>query len=107
MSKRRTSLFFFILSMLFFYIPLLILIIFSFNEGKSMVWKGFSLKWYKELFLYSDNIWKAFRYSVAIAVASGVISTIIGTLGAISLRWHEYNYFLQKNNYKSNILFQK
>ncbi|MBR8700464.1 Inner membrane ABC transporter permease protein YdcV [Fusobacterium sp. DD29] len=92
MTKRRTSLFFFILSMLFFYIPLLILIVFSFNEGKSMVWKGFSLKWYKELFLYSDNIWKAFRYSVGIAAVSGIISTAIGTLGAISLRWHEYKY---------------
>ena len=49
MNKRRTSLFFFILSMLFFYIPLVILIVYSFNDGKSMVWKGFSLKWYREL----------------------------------------------------------
>ncbi|MEF2600984.1 MAG: ABC transporter permease, partial [Fusobacterium mortiferum] len=53
MNKRRTSLFFFILSMLFFYIPLVILIVYSFNDGKSMVWKGFSLKWYRELFMYS------------------------------------------------------
>ena len=90
MNKRRTSLFFFLLSMLFFYIPLLILIVYSFNEGKSMVWKGFSLKWYEELFMYSDNIWKAFRYSVFIAVLSGVISTVIGTLGAIGLQWYDF-----------------
>lgn len=90
MNKRRTSLFFFILSMIFFYLPLLMLIVYSFNEGKSMVWKGFSLKWYKELFVYSDNIWKAFRYSLVVAVVSGLISTTIGTLGAIGLQWHEF-----------------
>ena len=90
MNKRKTSLFFFLLSMLFFYIPLLILIVYSFNEGKSMVWKGFSLKWYEELFMYSDNIWKAFRYSVFIAVLSGIISTVIGTLGAIGLQWYDF-----------------
>lgn len=90
MNKRRTSLFFFLLSMLFFYLPLLILIVYSFNEGKSMVWKGFSLKWYEELFMYSDNIWKAFRYSVFIAVLSGIISTVIGTLGAIGLQWYDF-----------------
>ena len=80
MNKRRTSLYFFIVSMLFFYIPLVILIVFSFNEGKAMVWKGFSLKWYKELFLYSENIWQSFRYSLIIAIISGFISTLIGTL---------------------------
>ena len=90
MNKRRTSLFFFILSMLFFYIPLVILIVYSFNDGKSMVWKGFSLKWYRELFMYSDNIWKAFRYSVGIAIVSGLTSTIIGTLGAIGLQWYDF-----------------
>lgn len=92
MNKRRTSLFFFIVSMLFFYIPLVILIVFSFNEGKAMVWKGFSLKWYKELFLYSENIWQSFRYSLVIAIISGFISTLIGTLGAISLQWHDYKF---------------
>ena len=83
MNKRRTSLFFFLLSMLFFYIPLVILIVYSFNDGKSMVWKEFSFRWYKDLFMYSDNIWKAFRFSILIAILSGIISTLIGTLGAI------------------------
>lgn len=92
MNKRRTSLFFFIVSMLFFYIPLVILVVFSFNEGKAMIWKGFSIKWYKELFLYSGNIWAACRYSIFIALISGIISTIIGTLAAISLQWHSYKF---------------
>ena len=90
MNKRRTSLFFFLLSMFFFYIPLLILIIYSFNDGKSMVWKEFSFRWYKDLFMYSDNIWKAFRFSIFIALLSGVISTLIGTLGAIGLQWYDF-----------------
>lgn len=90
MNKRRTSFFFFCFTMLFFYLPLVILIIYSFNEGKSMVWKGFSLKWYRELFQYSANIWKAFRYSLGVAILSGILSTLIGTLGAIALKWYSF-----------------
>ena len=66
MNKRKTSFIIFIISMIFFYLPLLILIINSFNSGKGSVWQGFSLRWYKELFLYSDNIWTSFKYSLII-----------------------------------------
>jgi len=90
MNKRRTSLFFFCFTMLFFYLPLLVLIIYSFNDGKSMVWKGFSLRWYRELFTYSENIWQAFRYSIGVAIISGLLSTVIGTLGAIALKWYSF-----------------
>ncbi|HEY4533456.1 MAG TPA: ABC transporter permease [Fusobacterium sp.] len=90
MNKRRTSFFFFCITMLFFYLPLLVLIVYSFNDGKSMVWKGFSLRWYRELFTYSENIWQAFRYSIGVAVVSGLLSTVIGTLGAIALKWYTF-----------------
>ena len=40
--------------------------------------------------MYSDNIWKAFRFSILIAILSGVISTLIGTLGAIGLQWYDF-----------------
>lgn len=92
MNKRRTSLFFFIFSMFFFYFPLALLVVYSFNDGKAMVWKGFSWKWYKELFMYSDNIWKSFKYSIIIASLSGIISTAIGTLAAIGLQWYQFRY---------------
>lgn len=92
MNKRRTSLFFFIISMIFLYLPLFILVLYSFNEGKSMAWRGFSLKWYKELFLSSDNIWKSFKFSVIIAVSSALCSTVIGTLGAMALQWHNFKH---------------
>lgn len=78
--------------MIFFYFPLVLLIIYSFNDGKAMVWKGFSLKWYEELFMYSDNIWKSVKYSVIIASLSGIISTAIGTLAAIGLQWYRFRY---------------
>ena len=92
MDKRKTSLFFFLFSMIFFYLPLIVLILYSFNEGKSMLWQGFSLKWYKELFLYSDELWRAFRYSILIALLSSGVATLIGTLGAIGLHWYNFSY---------------
>lgn len=101
MDKRRTSFFFFTLSMIFFYLPLVLLVIYSFNKGRSSVWQGFSLKWYKELFLYSDNIWESFKYSLFIGILSSTISTFLGTLGAISLHWYNFKH----KNYLKLITF--
>ena len=66
--------------MIFFYLPLFVLILSSFNEGKGQVWTGFSMKWYRELFFHSDRLWQAFRYSIIIALTSATLSTMIGTL---------------------------
>ena len=90
LDRRKTSFVIFILSMIFFYLPLVVLTIYSFNDGKGMVWNGFSLRWYRELFQYSDNIWKVFYYSIFIALISSTSSTIIGTLGAIALKWFDF-----------------
>lgn len=92
MNKRRTSLFFFVLCMIFFYLPILILAIYSFNENRGIVWGGFSLKWYKELLLNSTNIWKSFNYSLSIGFLSSITATIIGTLGAIALHWYNFKH---------------
>ena len=92
MNKRRSSLFFFTLTMIFFYLPLIVLIVYSFNDGRSMKWNGFSLKWYRELFLYSDNIWQAFKYSIFIAIFSGILSSTLGTLGALGLHWYNFKH---------------
>ena len=65
------------------YAPLLIMVFFSFNEAKSTsVFKGFSLKWYKELFSSSDTM-NALRNTLVLAVASAVIATVIGTAAAV------------------------
>lgn len=67
---------------LFLYAPILVLIIYSFNDSKSRgKWGGFTLKWYKELF-ENEQIMNALTNTVTIAVLSAVISTVVGTLAA-------------------------
>ncbi|SHH15345.1 ABC transporter permease [Thermosipho atlanticus] len=75
---------------IFFYIPIAIVIFFSFNASKSPVWTGFSLMWYKELFFDSYTIWKAFWNSMIVAISSSFIATVLGTLGAIGLYWGKF-----------------
>ena len=70
---------------IFLYAPILTLMVFSFNDSKSMtVWKGFTFKWYGEL-LQNDRILHALYYTILIALLSSVISTIIGTISAIGI----------------------
>lgn len=69
----------------FLYIPILFLIIFSFNESLFPgVWSGFSLKWYKELFS-NHIIWNAVLTSIKIAAMAATGAVIFGTMGAIVL----------------------
>jgi len=89
-EKHRFSFTMFILTMIFFYLPIAVLIIFSFNEGKTMAWSGFSLKWYQKLFFESEELWKAVFNSVIIAIFSSLVSTAIGTLGAIGMYWYRF-----------------
>lgn len=103
MAKRDNKFTFtlFILTMLFFYVPLLILIVFSFNSGKGSIWQGFSTKWFEELFQNSERLWTSFRYSIVIAAFSALVSTTIGTLGAIAIHWHNFRHkkYLQVISY--------
>lgn len=101
MKKNRFSFTIFILTMIFFYLPLVVLIISSVNSGKTQLWEGFSTVWYKELFLSSDRLWQAFRYSIIIALTSAFLSTVIGTLGAIAIHWYNFRYkkYLQVLSY--------
>lgn len=70
---------------LFLYAPIIILIIFSFNNAKSRgVWGGFTFKWYIELFK-DREILKALYNTILIATVSTFFSTIIGTFAAIGI----------------------
>ena len=70
---------------LFLYMPILVLIVYSFNESKSRgQWGGFTLKWYGELFRDPD-ITKALYYTFLVAFLSSIISTVIGTISAIGI----------------------
>jgi len=78
-----------ILTMVFFYLPLFIVVLMSFNSAKSPVWSGFTLKWYLELFTREYSVWHAFRNSLIVAIVSSTVSTAIGTLTAIELFWRK------------------
>ncbi|MDR7857026.1 ABC transporter permease [Tissierella sp.] len=70
---------------LFLYAPIIVLIVFSFNDSKSRgVWAGFTLKWYVELFKDAE-ILKALYNTFLIATLSTIISTILGTFAAIGI----------------------
>ena len=76
---------------LFLYAPILILMIFSFNNAKSRGhWGGFTLKWYAELFK-DREIMSALYYTIVIALLSALIATIIGMIAAIGV--HNMNKF--------------
>jgi spermidine/putrescine transport system permease protein len=69
----------------FLYLPIFILIIYSFNANKVVgVWEGFSVRWYQELF-HDRAIASAFRNSMWVAIWSTLVSTILGTLAALVL----------------------
>ena len=73
------------LTMLFFYLPILYIIIFSFNDSRSLTkFGGFSLRWYEKMFADSTMM-EAVLYTVIIAVIATVVATIVGTITAIGL----------------------
>jgi spermidine/putrescine transport system permease protein len=75
---------------LFLYIPIFILIIFSFNEGAQIgLWTGFSLRWYGELF-QNEAVLDALKLSLWVATWSTIISTFLGTLTALALERHRF-----------------
>ncbi len=69
----------------FLYIPILLLVIYSFNESKLVtVWGGWSTKWYGSL-LENEGILSAAWVTLRVAIVSSTVATILGTLAAITL----------------------
>lgn len=84
-KKRIVSKIILGLTTLFFYLPILYIIVFSFNHSRSLTkFGGFSLRWYEKMFADS-NMMNAIVYTIVIAILATVISTIVGTLAAIGL----------------------
>ncbi|WFU82890.1 ABC transporter permease subunit [Bradyrhizobium sp. CIAT3101] len=74
-----------VLGLAFLYLPILILVIYSFNASRLVtVWGGWSLRWYREIFADRAMI-EASWMSLRVAVASATIATLIGTLAAVAL----------------------
>ncbi len=69
----------------FFYAPILLLIVFSFNDNNNVgIWTEPSLRWYGEMFR-NDDVLRALRISLTVAAISTVISTVLGTAAALAL----------------------
>ena len=77
--------FYLILIFIFLYTPIVTLMVFSFNDSKSMgKWSGFTLRWYTQLF-QNARIMEALKYTIIIAVISSIVATVIGTFAAIGI----------------------
>lgn len=69
----------------FLYLPIAVLIVFSFNDSKNRVkWHGFTLSWYEKLFR-NEQILDALRVTLEIALLAALIATVIGTMAAVGL----------------------
>lgn len=79
---------------LFLYMPLAVAIVFSFNDASnSNAWSGFTTKWYVNL-LHDQSLIKSALRSLFLAASSATVSTVVGTIMAISL--HRYRFIGQK-----------
>ena len=76
----------------FLYLPLMILALYSFNESRlNAVWTGFTFDWYLSLFK-NRRVLEALTNSLIIAVASTIVSTILGTMAALALNRYQYKF---------------
>lgn len=75
---------FVVLVMLFNYLPIIVVVVYSFNASKYGNWEGFSLEWYEELFR-DRQIMRSLKNSLVLAVSSCALSILIGTAGAVGM----------------------
>lgn len=91
-----------ILSLLFFYIPILYMMVFSFNSGRSLTnFEGFSLTWYEHMFKNRDMM-ESLYTTITIALIATLVATLLGTISAIGLsksRKFLKSFVLQLNDF--------
>ena len=99
MKSSRLPAIVFALVVVFLYVPILFLVVNSFNEARfSSTWTGFTLKWYAALFdPRNRDLWEATQRTLLIAISSSAVSMVLGTLSACALHW--YRTKLQRLNY--------
>lgn len=72
-----------ILIFLFFYAPVVVMVVFSFNDSRAnVVWQGFTTKWYTKLF-QDTELWMVFGKTLFIAVVTTLLGVVVGTMGAV------------------------
>ena len=83
--KRKNSVFArvcMMITLIFLYAPILVLIVFSFNDSKSnAVWGGFTLDWYAQL-LNNRTVLSALQTTLLVSVLATIIATVAGTAAA-------------------------
>jgi len=97
MKRNRLALLITVFVLIFFYLPILVLVINSFNASRfGSTWEGFSLRWYQRLW-HEREIWLALENSLIIGVSATVLSVVLGTTAAFAL--HRYQSRLQRIHY--------
>ncbi|MEN1968756.1 ABC transporter permease [Lentibacillus sp. N15] len=90
-KTKRILFIYTLLVFLFFYIPMIVLMIFSFNDSKlGTVWTGFTFDWYFKL-IHDEQILNALKNSIIVTVITTVIASVLGTLAALAI--HRYKFF--------------
>lgn len=79
-----------VIAVLFLFIPLFVIIFYSFNESKGTTFTRPSLVWYEELLFSSGRLWISLMYSAIVAIVSALIATILGSLAAIGISWYKF-----------------
>lgn len=83
--KNFAKRFYLFLIVLFLYLPIMVLVVASFNDSKILgKWNGFTFVWYKELF-ENASIMNALRTTLVLALLASVIATVLGTLACITI----------------------
>ncbi len=76
-----------VLMFAFLYAPIVVLVVFSFNDSKSTAkWEGFTFKWYHTL-IENGYIMKSLYYTILVAVVSALLATLIGTFAAFGIHY--------------------
>lgn len=84
-KKRSFGKILMVLTLIFFYLPIVYMVIFSFNSGKSLTsFSGFSLRWYRHM-MESHTMMESLYTTFSIALIATAISTVVGTISAIGL----------------------
>lgn len=97
MRRSRLPIVVTVIVILFFYLPVFVLVVNSFNAARfGGAWEGFTLSWYVKLFHHRE-IWASVRNTLIIAISATALSVLIGTTAALAL--HRYQSRLQKYHY--------
>ena len=83
-----------ILIFLFFYAPVVVMVVFSFNDSRAnVVWQGFTTKWYTKLF-QDTELWMVFGKTLFIAVVTTLLGVVVGTMGAVGFMNAKFILFI-------------